>query len=166
LQSGAGDGIFRGDFAGESLRDGLEIDVEMIGLEQLVLAEVSSFERNPILRTFGQSEFFGGVTGEADARDHGVLEAGAHGSPRFVKISTGKILFERCGARDDTVEFDRGAGGVAGDLQFFGGGAPWACKQKQNSAKTDSRAGSHTNPRGKDGLTDKLPYYYVRKAGK
>ncbi len=47
--------------------------MEMIRLEEPVLA-MAAIQRKPIQRPFGERKLLGGVAGEADARNQGVLE--------------------------------------------------------------------------------------------
>ncbi len=139
-----------GDVSGEGLRDRIEIGVEMIGLEEPVFAVDAAVQRNPNHGAFGQGEFLGGVAREAEARDHGMLQAGAERSSRLVKIAAGKVPFKRSSTDGNAVKLNCGAGRRAGDLQLVRDGGRRAGKQKQGSAENKFRAGSHekTSPEG------------------
>src|SRR5882724_7576534 len=79
--------------------------MEMICLEEPVLALAAAIQRNPIQRALCEREFFRGVTGKADTCNQGVLEPRAKRSLCFVKVAAGKILLARRGANSDAVEF-------------------------------------------------------------
>src|SRR5258708_36895774 len=68
---------FRGDLASEDFGDRIEINVEMAGLEEPIFPVIVAFQRNPIHRSFGHLDFFGGVASEADTRNHGMLQTSA-----------------------------------------------------------------------------------------
>ena len=79
--------------------------MEMIRLEEPVLAMAAAIQRKPIQRPFGERKFLGGVASEADARNQGVLEPRTKRSLCLVKVAAGKILLARRGANSDAVEF-------------------------------------------------------------
>ena len=126
LKADAGIGNFGGDAARKGFRDWLQVDLKMIGLEEPVFAAVAAVQRNPIHGAFGELDFPGGVTAETDARDHRMLEARAHGRSCFAEVAAREVLFEGRGANGDTIEFNGGAGRVAGDLEFVGKDRCWA----------------------------------------
>ena len=68
-------GNLGGDAAREGFRDGLQVDVKMIGLEEPVFAAVAAIERNPIHGTLRELQFLAGIACETDARDYGMFEA-------------------------------------------------------------------------------------------
>jgi hypothetical protein len=84
---------FCGDAASEGLGYGFQLDVKMVGLEQPVFAAAAAIQGNPVHGTLGEGELFRGVAREADAGDHGMLEARAHGGSRFMEIAARKIFF-------------------------------------------------------------------------
>jgi len=86
----AGVGDSGGDAAREGFGDRLQVDVKMIGLEEPVFAAIAAVQRNPIHGAFGELAFPRGVAAETDARDHGMLEARAHGRSCFVEVAARK----------------------------------------------------------------------------
>jgi len=126
LKTDAGVGNFGDDCSGKGFGDGQQVDAEMIGLEKPVFAAVAVVQRNPIHGAFRELEFPGGVAAETDARDHGMLEARAHGRSCFAEVAAREVLFEGRGANGDAIEFNGGAGRVAGDLEFVGKDRRWA----------------------------------------
>jgi hypothetical protein len=108
--------------------------MEMIRLEEPVLAMAPAIQRNPIQRPFSEREFLGGVAGEADARDQGVLEPRAKRSLCLVKVASGKILLARRSANGNAVQFHSRAGRVAGELQFFSVATRRAGEQQYDGA--------------------------------
>jgi len=65
--------------------------MEMIRLEEPVLA-MAAIQRKPIQRPFGERKLLGGVAGEADARNQGVLEPRAKSSLCLVKVAAGEFF--------------------------------------------------------------------------
>ena len=112
LKADAGVGNSGGDAAREGFGDRLQVDVKMIGLEEPVFAAIAAVQRNPIHGAFGELAFPRGVAAETDARDHGMLEARAHGRSCFVEVAAREVLFEGRGANGDAIEFNGGAGGL------------------------------------------------------
>jgi hypothetical protein len=110
LKADAGVGNSGGDAARENFGDRLQVDVKMIGLEEPVFAAVTTVQRNPTHGAFRELAFPRGVAAETDARDHGMLEARAHGRSCFVEVAAREVLFEGRGANGDSVELNGGAG--------------------------------------------------------
>jgi hypothetical protein len=123
------------DVASECVREGLKLHMEVLGFEEPVFSPIAALEGDPIHRAFGECELFGSVTGETDASDHGMLEAGADGRPGFVKIAAGKIPFKGSRADDNSVQLDRGARRIACDLYFFGKGARETDEEQKGGEK-------------------------------
>src|SRR5262249_37333132 len=51
------------DFSGKRVRDGIELDIEVAGLEKEVFAVFAAAERDPLHRAFGEGNFFCGIAG-------------------------------------------------------------------------------------------------------
>ena len=108
--------------------------MEMIRLEEPVLAMAAAIQRKPIQRPFGERKFLGGVASEADARNQGVLEPRTKRSLCLVKVAAREILFAGRGANGDAIQFHSRTGRVAGELQFITVATQGAGEHKQDSA--------------------------------
>jgi len=137
LKAGAAVGHFGRDFAREGFGNRLQVHVKMIGLEEPVFSAIPPVERNPVHGTFGELDFLAGVTDETNARHDRMLEARTHGCSCLAKIAAGKISFERRDAGRHAIEFHRGAGRRARNLQPVGERVRWTAKEKQDRAKSD-----------------------------
>ena len=102
------------------MRDGIELHVEVIRFEKKVFTVLAAVQGNPFGGTFGERNFFCCVAGEVETGDERVFEARAERGVCAMKVAAGKIFFIRSGADGDAVDFDGGAGRIAGDGEFFG----------------------------------------------
>jgi hypothetical protein len=116
-----------------------------------------AIERNPIHGALSEGEFLGGVTGEADARNHGMFESRAQGCFCPVKEAAREIFFEGRDACDRSVKLYGGACRSAGDLQFFGERPRRASQQEQRGTQDEFRSGNHANPHRMDEPASRLP---------
>src|SRR5437879_9787038 len=91
--------------------------MEVLYLEQPILAVIVAFQGNPVHRAFSHLDLFGRVTGEADACRHWILQASTEGCLGFMEIATGDFFFVRRRSDRDAVDFYSRAGGRAGDLK-------------------------------------------------
>jgi hypothetical protein len=94
--------------------------VEMVGLEEKVFAVAAAVQADPFHGPGSEFNFFGGVSGERDPRNHGMFQARADGSLGLVKVSARKLFFVRRCSRDDAVNFDRCTRRRACDFQGIG----------------------------------------------
>ena len=83
---------------------------------------MTAVQIDPFHRTFGERNFPRGITGQRNARHHGVFQALTERGAGAVKVAAGKILLEGRGAGENTIELPGGSGRIAGDLQRFGEG--------------------------------------------
>ncbi len=114
---GGGDGR---DGTGEGIRDGFEVNVEMVRFEKPVWPVATAVEIDPDYRAFGESNFVGVIAGKRDARDHEMFKALTKYRAGAVKISAGEALLERSGANRHAIELDGCARWIAGDFQRLG----------------------------------------------
>ena len=131
--------------------------MKMIGLEEPVFAAIAALQRNPIHGAFGELEFPRGVAAETDARDHGTLEARAHGRSCFVEVAAREVLFEGRGANGDAIEFNGGAGRVAGDLQLIGKTRDGQHSRNKAAQRVSSEREALRGPRREDESVYNLP---------
>ena len=75
LKADGGVGNLCGDAAREGFRDGLQVDMKMIGFEEPVFAAVAAIERNSIHGALRELQFLAGIACETNARDYGMFEA-------------------------------------------------------------------------------------------
>jgi len=66
----------RTDFSSKGLRDGIELDFEMICFEEKVFPVLVAVKGDPLHRAFGERNLFCGVTGEIEASDKRMFETG------------------------------------------------------------------------------------------
>ena len=103
--------------------------MEMVGLEEPILAMMTSVKINPIHRPFGESDLVGDEAPQGNARDHGVLEALAKRGLGAMKIAARELLFQGCGSGRNSVKFHGGAGWIACDCEGLGVGKIWETKR-------------------------------------
>jgi hypothetical protein len=109
------------DFSSERVGRERKIHLKMVRLDEPILAVVAAVQIDPIHGAFGKSDFARYVAGKRDADDERMLKPAAEGSESAVEIAAWEFFLEWRGASRDAIEFDGGAGRVAGDFEGLRG---------------------------------------------